>query len=130
MRAALFASGFDDRPEVLVPVPEWNRQVLIRAISGTQRAAFITWQRDQDSKNDPSYNKRLSFYIVSNFCLHPKSRKPFLKPADQQAFMDERNGAVIETLSYTVIEFCHLDGSTTEQAKKNLGMGKPTATTN
>ena len=126
LRRHLFASDFDDRPELLVDVPEWHRQVLIKALSGTERMAFVHWNNSM-AKDDPNYLRHLNFYLVSNFCLHPKTRKRFLKTADELTFMGERNGCVIEMLASTVTAFSRIDGTAMEQARKNLGRASSSA---
>jgi hypothetical protein len=119
LRRHLFAPDFDDRPELLVDVPEWGRQVLIKALSGTERMEFVTWNNGMN-RDDPNYLRHLNFYLVSRFCLHPKTRKRFLKTADEQAFMNERSGYVVTVLANTVTAFARIDSSAMEQARKNL----------
>jgi hypothetical protein len=126
LRRHLFAADFDDRPVLLVDVPEWHRQVLIKALSGTERMAFVHWNNGM-AKDDPNYLRHLNFYLVSNFCLHPKTRKRFLKAGDEQTFMSERNGFVIDMLANTVTAFSHIDGTSMEQARKNLGRASSSA---
>ena len=129
LRRHLFASDFDDRPELLVDVPEWHRQVLIKALSGTERMAFVHWNNSM-AKDDPNYLRHLNFYLVSNFCLHPKTRKRFLKTGDEQTFMGERNGYVIDMLANTVTAFSRIDGTSMEHARKNLERASSSAIIN
>lgn len=129
LRDYLFSPACDDRPEIVVPVPEWRRRVLIKALTGTEREAFYKWQQAQ-TKDDEKYTMRLRWYLVSNYVLHPRTRKPFLKAADMQPFNNQKNGAVLEILSITVQQLSRLDGTTFDEAKKNLDLANSTGTDN
>jgi hypothetical protein len=129
-RQQIFAT--DDRQEVLVPVPEWKRKVLIKRLSGRARSEFIAFQiaLEQSCKNDRSeYFRRLWFELARLGCVHPKTKKPIFKILDRDTWTDEHDGAVIETLGRTVQTFSQLDGSVAEQAKKNLASIQNTTTT-
>jgi hypothetical protein len=112
----------DDRTEVLVPVPEWKRKVLVKRLSGTARAEYFTFQLklEEECQGTPEYWKRMWFELARLGCLHPKTKRPIFKMADRGTWMDEHDGGVIEMLGRTVQVFSQLDGSLAAIAKKNL----------
>lgn len=116
MRELIFRT--DDRPEVIVPVPEWKLKILIRSMSGTERSQFLFYQANLSDKSQ-DYIKKLYFRIVLLCCYHPKTHKPIFQPTDQDSFMDEKNGAIIEMLAMIGQQLSHLDNSTREAARKN-----------
>ncbi|SRR6266567_5742276 len=107
------------RPEVLIPVPEWDCTVLIVAMNGEQRYEYTGWLQSQDPQ-DPAWRKKLNFHLVSTFCLHPETRKTFIQAGDYRALMTEDEGAIVDMLAQTVVLLSKVDGSTVEQARKNL----------
>jgi hypothetical protein len=122
----------DDRKEKLVPVPEWKRKVLIKRLTGTARAEFIAFQTSlskQMPMDNPEYSKRTWFELARLGCMNPTTKKPIFKPADRDTFMNEHDGGVIEMLGTAVQIFSQLDGSVSQQAKKNLGLTPNTTPT-
>lgn len=122
-----------DRQELLVPVPEWDMQILIRALSGTARSNFIAFQLvlEQMHKGTGEYWKRLWFELALQGCMHPKTKKPIFRAADRDTLMDEHNGLVIEMLGKTVQMFSQIDASSSDRARKNLqSIQNSTATIN
>jgi hypothetical protein len=123
----------DDRDELLVPVPEWRRKVLVKRLTGTARAEFIIFQinLDKEFTGKPTYWQRLWFETVRLACVHPKTKRPIFRVGDRGTWMDEHDGGVMDMLAQTVLHFSQLDGSAGLQAKKNLlSIGSSTATTN
>lgn len=127
LRAHIFQH--DDREELLVNVPEWNTQVLIKELTGTARNEYIAFTVALDQfKGTPEYGRRLWFETCRLGCMHPKTKKPIFKFADRDELMNQHNGQVIEVLGRTVQAFSKLDGTVGDQAKKNL-VGIPNSTT-
>jgi hypothetical protein len=112
----------DDRKELLVPVPEWRRKVLVKRLTGTARAEYIMFQinLDEEYGGKPTYWQRLWFETVRLACVHPRTKRPIFKPADRDTWMGEHDGGVMEMLSQTILFFSQLDGSAGARAKKNL----------
>jgi hypothetical protein len=122
----------DDRQEVVIPVPEWKRKVLIKRLTGTARSEFMAFQSalsKQFPMDNPEFFKRTWFELARIGCFNPATKKPIFKPGDRDTFMNEHDGGVIEMLGTTVQNFSQLDGSVSRQAKKNLGITKSTTTT-
>lgn len=120
LRALIF--GTEDREEFLVEVPEWKTKVLLKPLSGIERAEYLTMLdglREQFSQSEEFY-KRLFFETLRLGCLHPKTKKRIFKPADREELLKTRNGGTIETLVMMIQKISNLDGSVRENAKKNL----------
>jgi hypothetical protein len=130
-RQGLFQT--DDRQEVIVPVPEWKRKVLIKRLTGTARSEFIALQTELLKKYEgtthPEYLKQTWFELVRRGCLNPKTRNHIFKPGDRDTWMSEHDGGVIERLGKVVQIFSQLDGTIANEAKKNLGLIPNTSTT-
>ena len=108
----------DDRPEELVPVPLWHVKVLVRAMSGTQRALYEALPRDQKTNRFKDL-KHVYFEIARMCCVHPRTHKPILQVADEGTMMDEKNGAIIDMLVGKALRLSNLMPSQAEQARKN-----------
>ncbi|HLZ64384.1 MAG TPA: hypothetical protein VKR06_46230 [Ktedonosporobacter sp.] len=117
MRALI--AGKQTLKEVLVDVPEWGIQVLLRAMSGQERSIYFSWLNAQDQK-DPNHIKRNYWRLIQPCMLHPRTRKPVFKSADEGTIMAEHDGAIFEMLAFTSQRLSRLDGSTMTAAKKNL----------
>lgn len=123
----------DDRPELLVEVPEWRTRVLIKALSGKARSEFLAFQvaLQREHADTPHYFKRLWFEMILHACVHPITKKPIFKVADRDTFMDDKNGSVLQMLGETIQAFCNFDSSVSVRAKKNLASTlNTTATSN
>ena len=108
----------DDRPEELVPVPLWRVKVLVRAMSGTQRALYEALPRDKNTNRFKDL-KHVYFEVARMCCVHPRTHKPILQVADEREMMDEKNGAIIDMLVGKALRLSNLMPSQVEQARKN-----------
>ena len=108
----------DDRPEELVPVPLWRVKVLVRAMSGTQRALYEALPRDPKTNRFKDL-KHVYFEVARMCCVHPRTHKPILQVADEREMMDEKNGAIIDLLVGKALRLSNLMPSQAEQARKN-----------
>lgn len=107
--------------EVIVPIQEWEMSVLIRAMTGTQRYEYEALANHYAADEDKSkLYKNLSWMAVQMCCLHPKTKQPIFKPADQGNFLDEEGGALIDYLSGVVLAISKMDVASREAARKNL----------
>lgn len=107
-----------DRPEELVEIPLWRVKVLVRAMSGTQRVLYESNSRDQKSGRFKDL-RHVYFEVARLCCVHPRTKKPFLKSDQEHTFMDERNGAIIDLLAAKALRLSGLMGSQQEQIAKN-----------
>jgi hypothetical protein len=121
------------RKEILVSVPEWGMDVLLTALTATERGEYFAFNNDigktcQQGSSD--FFKRLWFEQVRLGCRHPVTRERILQPADRDEFMDGEDGAVIETLADIIRDISGLNAGNIEEAKKKLLSAKNTDTAN
>lgn len=130
-RARIFQA--QDCKEVLVDVPEWGMSVLVRALTGTQRAEYFTFNAAlrKDYLDSPEFYKQTFFEQVRLGVVHPRTKKPIFQRGDQAELMDHHNGGIIEMLAAIVRDASLLNGEVTDLAKKKLqGTQSSSATTN
>lgn len=110
------------RKEIIIPVPEWEMDVLIVALSGTTRGEYYAFNAEvaKQYQGTGEFFKRIWFEQVRLGCVHPVTRKLILQPADRDELMDGEDGAVIERLAAMVREISGLNISVIEEAKKKL----------
>lgn len=115
-----------DRPEKLVPVPEWGMKVLVRAMSGTQRALYEDLPRHPETKR--LQNTRHAYAeMVRWCCCHPRTKKPIFVATDRDELMDQHNGAIIDELATWALRLSGLLPMQQEQVAKN-SEATPTST--
>ena len=85
----------DDLEETVLDVPEWEVQVLLRAMTGKQRMQLV----DQVGAKDKSY---MYSDILIALALDPETRKPIFEKADREA-LSNKSGGVLERLAQEVI---------------------------
>ena len=115
------------RKEILLPVPEWGMEVLLCSLTGTERAEYFAYNNatlEQYKAGTSEFFKRIWFEQVRLGCVHPVTRERILQPADRDEFMDDDDGAVIETLASIVRDISGLAVSSIEDAKKKLLLGR------
>lgn len=117
MRAAIFEHK--DLEEVLVPVPAWRTKILVRALSGAQRAQWIAAKTVRPGESSADQMARSSFEIVQMSCLHPRTHKPIFHVNDQTDAL-KKNGAVIDMLAAIALKLSKLDAESMVAARKNL----------
>lgn len=117
MRALIFQS--QDRPEEFALVPEWGRngkplRVLVRAMSGTQRAIY------EGLRSSVNFDhRRIYFEVVQMCCVHPRTKKPIFKVADRDETMDQKNGSIIDRLAMVALRLSQLLPSQQKAIEKN-----------
>ena len=117
----------DDRPEELVEVPLWRVKVLIRAMTGTQRALYEANPRDSQTGRFKDL-RHAYFHVVQMCCVHPNTKKPIFTATDEIAVMNEKNGAIIDQLAAIAVRLSMVFPSQAEQIAKN-SEATPTSTT-
>lgn len=113
----------DDRPEVLVKVPEWKTEILVKALTGTARAEFYAHQEvlvEKYKDDQTEYYRQIWFELMKGGCVHPKTKRPIFHFGHRTELLDKKNGAVLQMLGQTVQTLSKLDNSIKEQVKKNL----------
>jgi len=107
-----------DRPEELVEVPPWRVKILVRAMNGAQRVLYEANERDPKTGRFKDL-RHVYFEIARMCCLHPVTKKPFLKPEKEIEFMSNHNGTIIVVLANKAMQLSGLFQSQQEQARKN-----------
>lgn len=115
------------RKEILLPIPEWDMEVLLCSLTGTERAEYFAYNNatvEQFKAGTSEFFKRIWFEQVRLGCLHPVTRQRILQPADRDEFMDGDDGAVIEALASIMREISGLKPESIEDTKKKLLSGR------
>lgn len=103
--------------EKLVDVPEWEVQVLCRALPTEPRIAVQIAASDDETKR---YDYRKVFYLVALYgCYNPKTGNRIFKDSHINALKREQDGGAIERLAITILQLSHMVGGEQEQIKKN-----------
>lgn len=125
MRQLIFQA--QDRAEELVEIPAWRLRVLIRAMSGTQRALYEANPRDPETGRFRNL-KQVYFNVVQMCAVHPRTKKEVFKFGDQDTFMNEHDGAIIDMLAALALRLSKMLPAQTENVRKNSET-TPTSTT-
>ena len=112
-RAHIFR--MNDIVEKLLFVPEWKTTILLRSLSGAQRAAIMKAAVGSDGQPDI---KKMYEYTVYHGCYHPQTKERLFDFADRDAFM-QKNGAVIERIAVMLNDVSGLTQSSAIEAEKN-----------
>ena len=116
MRQFIFQA--QDRPQELVEIPAWRLRILVRGMSGTQRAQYEANPRDPETGRFSDL-RHVYFGVVQMCCVHPRTKKQIFKYADRDTFMDEKDGAIIDMLAARALRLSGLLPAQTERIRKN-----------
>lgn len=117
----------NDRPGELVEVREWRVKLLVRAMSGSQRALYEAMPRDTKTGRFRDL-RHVYFEVMRMCCVHPRTHKPVFQAADKDTVMDEKNGTVVDLLVGKALRLSGLLPSQVERTRKN-SENTPTSTT-
>ena len=98
-----------DLASEVVPVPEWNGEVIVRALSEAERQTLLA---DYDEKALDTRAKLCALAIVD------EAGKPLFSPADVQA-LQGKNAAAIDRVFEVAKRLGGLGKGEIEEAKKN-----------
>jgi hypothetical protein len=119
--------------EKVLNIPEWGMDVLLIGLSGTVRGDYFAFVADVSKQYSGTgeFFKRVWFEQVRLGCHDPESRERIFQPADRDMYMDDEDGALIETLAAAVRELSGINLDALAEAKKKLlGLPNDTAITN
>lgn len=103
--------------EKLVDMPEWDVQVLCRALSTQDRVEVQMAATDEKTKR---YDLRKVFHLVVMYgCYNPTTGHRIFKESHKQALMREQDGVAIERLAITILRLSRLLAESAEDIKKN-----------
>lgn len=102
----------DDLKKEEVTIPEWdNVTVIVRAMTGTQRAQFV-----KDNDKHGVYVAMLRALMGS--VLDPETMKPVFEPAHQDD-LTKKNGTTIDQLFLVLAKISGLNPQGVAEAEKN-----------
>jgi hypothetical protein len=104
-------------PEKLLDVPEWETQILCKALPAAYRVRLQLEALDQEKQ---IYDYSTHFYeIVCHGCYNPETGKLIFKPEQESLFMEsgDIDGTPIEALALTVLRLSKLIKVKGEAAK-------------
>jgi hypothetical protein len=105
-----------DIKEEKMEVPEWGVTVLLRGLTGDQRATILSSvMPTPNSRMD--YKKLYSETIVYGMC-DPETRQPIFTPTEIPLLM-AKSGGVIETISSKIMSLSGMTGVSLAESRKN-----------
>ncbi len=104
-----------DIQEELVEIPEWNCKVLVRGLTGRQRAIFL--QNSIDPKGKLDMQKAYPDLVILS-ARDPETGEPIFGAGDADAVI-EKSGAALERIAQATMRLSGLGPDTVEKAGKN-----------
>src|SRR5258708_6236118 len=96
-----------DIQEEIMDIPEWDCQVMIKGVTGAQRAHVMRVCME-DNGQSVNIEKMYALTIIASV-RHPDSKEMVFSQADQRALMSEKSGGVIERLAMASMRVSGLD---------------------
>jgi hypothetical protein len=106
-----------DIKEEEVEVPEWGVKVLLRGLSGDQRATVLSGVMPNPNVPRMNYNKLYGETCVFGLC-DPATKAPIFSH-DDVAIVMSKSGGVIERLATRIMELSGMSGTAMAAAQKN-----------
>jgi hypothetical protein len=105
-----------DIQEQIVEVSEWEVSILVRGLTGRQRAKLLT--EAVDEKGKPDLQKIYpELVILSSY--DPETKEKVFQPTDRDAVV-EKSGAALEKIAQVAMKISGLSPETAREAEKNL----------
>lgn len=105
-----------DLKEKVVEIPEWGTAVIVRTLTGAQRAVLL--QEAVDQRTGKVDFSRLYPDLVILSALDPKTKEPIFTAADREA-LSHKAGHIIERIAQVSAQLSGLDSGAFEAAQKN-----------
>jgi hypothetical protein len=105
----------EDIAEEIVEVSEWGVKLLVRGLSGLERARFVKDAADAAGRIDP---ERGYPSIVIQTARDPETREPIFSATDRDAIMG-KSGAAIDKVADVALRLSGLTPGAVEEAAKN-----------
>ena len=102
-----------DIQEEIVDVPEWGVQVLVRGMTGAQRAAYLEAAAPGGRANIANAYALL----VITCALDPATRQPIFEMADRDALM-AKSGRALERIAMAAMRLSGLTQAALAEAEK------------
>jgi len=105
-----------DIQEELVEVPEWGVKILVRGLTGRQRAQLLQNAIDVAGRVDLA--RVLPELVI--YCVYdPETKEQVFKPADRDMLL-EKSGTVLERIATTAMRLSGLTQEALEEMKRNF----------
>lgn len=104
-----------DIREKEINVPEWEVNVLVRGLTGRQRAKLLQDAVDTKGKLDL---EKIYPEIVIFSAYDPETGKPVFEPADRD-ILAEKSGAALERIAQAAMGLSGLHPDSINEAEKN-----------
>ena len=104
-----------DIQEEEVSIPEWGCRVLVRGLTGRQRAIFL--QNGIDSKGKLDMQKAYPDLVILS-ARDPETGEPIFGAGDADAVI-EKSGAALERIAQVAMRLSGLGPNAVEEAAKN-----------
>ncbi len=105
----------NDIQEETVEVPEWGVKLLVRGLTGRQRARLLQNAVDTSGKMDL---ERIYPELVIYSVYDPETKEQIFKPADRDALAD-KSGAALERIAQVAMRLSSLTPEAVKEAQKN-----------
>lgn len=103
--------------EKLVEVPEWEVEVLCKALGAEARVDVQIKSSDEETRR---YDYRKQFGLIAMYgCYNPITGKRIFRESHLAALSREQDGEAIERLAITILRLSRMLSDDTEQVKKN-----------
>lgn len=107
--------GAQDIKEELLTIDEWDVEVLVKGLTGKNRARIM--QACVNKKGDVDYEKMYPLLVI-NGAYDPETLTRIFQEADKDAIGDKAGGAV-ERIALTVMSLSGLSEQAAKDAEKN-----------
>ncbi len=104
-----------DIQEEEVSIPEWGCKVLVRGLTGRQRAIFL--QNGIDAKGKLDMQKVYPELVILS-AYDPESKEPVFGAGDADAVI-EKSGAALERIAQVAMKLSGLGPNVVEESEKN-----------
>ncbi len=106
----------NDLKEKVVEIPEWGTAVIVRTLTGSQRAALL--QEAVDQRTGKVDFSCLYPDLVILAAYDPQTKEPIFTMADREALAGKA-GHIIERIAQEASKLSGLDAGAFEAAQKN-----------
>lgn len=107
-----------DIQEELVPVKAWDVTILVKGLSGTERAKIMNQSIKVQGKTASMDFEKLYPELIIMTSYDPDTKQRIFEPTDRE-LLNSKSGAVLEQLAQVAIKLSGLRNEDMEIAEKN-----------
>lgn len=105
----------NDIQEEIVDVPEWDVKILVRSLTGKERAELLNVCMTPGGQVD--FKKLYPMLLIAT-CYDPETKEKIFEPADKD-WLNMKSGAVIEKIASVATKLSGLGTDELVKARKN-----------